>query len=100
MKRHGNAKLCRFGRPAELICPKSFVPVAGLKCSYGKIFIPVAEVSAVETEISVTGKEIGVKRDLGNRISLLRGLFMGRHATSVALPPQKKKKKEVFGDKN
>ena len=56
-----------------------FIPVTGMKCSYGKIFIPVTEISAVETEISVTGlafsyehieyftKEIGVKRDLGNR---------------------------------
>ena len=32
-----------------------FIPVTGMKCSYGKIFIPVAEISVVETEISVTG---------------------------------------------
>ena len=27
----------------------------GLKCSYGKIFIPVTEISVAKTEISVTG---------------------------------------------
>ena len=45
------AKLCHFGYhvvTAKLFCLKSFVPVIGLKCSYGNIFIPV-------TEISLTG---------------------------------------------
>ena len=36
-------------------CLKSFVPVTGLECSYGKIFIPVNEISVAKTEISVTG---------------------------------------------
>ena len=52
------AKLCHFGRRvanAKLLCQKSFVPVTGLECSYGEIFIPVAEISVVEIEISVTG---------------------------------------------
>ena len=38
-------------------------PVTGLKCSYGKIFIPVAEISVVETEIKIFTKEKGVRRD-------------------------------------
>ena len=77
---------------AKLICQKSFVPVTGLKCSYGKIFIPVAEISVVETEISVTGlaclliyehieiftKEIGVRRALGNRASPVNRALMKR----------------------
>ena len=51
-------KLCHFGRyvvRAKLFCLKSFVPVTGLECSYGKIFIPVTEISVAKTEISVTG---------------------------------------------
>ena len=57
-----------------------------------KIFIPVAEISVVETEISVTGlrpafsyehiaiftKEIGVRRDLGNRASPVNRAHMKR----------------------
>ena len=39
----------------KLICQNIFVPVTGLECSYGKIFVPVAKISVVETEISVTG---------------------------------------------
>ena len=34
---------------------KKFVPVIRMKCSYGKIFIPIAEISVIETEISVIG---------------------------------------------
>ena len=53
---HTRSKLCHFvGRyvvRAKLFCLKSFVPVTGLECSYGKIFIPVTEIS-----------------DLGNRAS-------------------------------
>ena len=48
---HTRPKLCHFGRyvmRAKLFCLKCFVPVTALECSYGKIFIPV-------TEISVTG---------------------------------------------
>ena len=60
-----------------------FLPVTGLECSYGKIFILVAKILVVETEISVTGlpafsyehraiftKEKGVRRDRGNLASL------------------------------
>ena len=46
------SKLCHFVGlylvRAKRFCLRSFVPVTGLECSYGKIFIPV-------TEISVTG---------------------------------------------
>ena len=48
---HTRPKLYHFGRyvmRAKLFCLKCFVPVTGLECSYGKILIPV-------TEISVTG---------------------------------------------
>ena len=51
-------KLCHFGRydaKTKLFCQKSFVPVTRLECSYGKIFIPVTEISVAKTEISVTG---------------------------------------------
>ena len=40
---------------SDAILFKSFVPVTGLECSYGKIFIPVTEISVAKTEISVTG---------------------------------------------
>ena len=36
-------------------CLKCFIPVTGLECSYGEIFIPVTEISVAKTEISVTG---------------------------------------------
>ena len=55
---HRLQKVCHFGRydaKAKLFCQKSFVPVTGLECSYGKIFIPVTEISVAKTEISVTG---------------------------------------------
>ena len=38
---HSRTKLYHFGRhlvKAKLFCRKSFVPVTGLKCSYGRIF--------------------------------------------------------------
>ena len=57
-KMHTSPKLCHFGLyvvRATLFCLKSFVPVTGLECSYGKIFIPVTEISVFATEISVTG---------------------------------------------
>ena len=57
---HTRPKLCHFGRyvvRAKLFCLKSFVPVTGLKCSYGKIFIPVTEVSVEKN------------RNFGNRAS-------------------------------
>ena len=34
---------------------ESFVPVTGLECSYGKIFIPVNEISVAKTEVLGTG---------------------------------------------
>ena len=55
---HTRPKLCHFGLYvvlATLFCLKSFVPVTGLECWYGKIFIPVTEISVAKTEISVTG---------------------------------------------
>ena len=46
---HTRPKLCHFGRyvvRAKLFCLKSFVPVTGLKCSYGELnFHPVTEIS-------------------------------------------------------
>ena len=61
---HTRSKLCRFGLYvviATLFCLKSFVPVTGLECSYGKIFIPVTEMSVAKTEI-LTGPESGYDR--------------------------------------
>ena len=56
---HTRSKLCHFVGlyvvRAKLFCLKNFVPVTGLECSYGKIFIPVTEISVAKTEISVTG---------------------------------------------
>ena len=55
---HIRPKLYHFGRylvKAKLFCRKCFVPVTGLECSHGKIFIPVTEISVAKTEISVTG---------------------------------------------
>ena len=54
---HTRPKLCHFGRYvviAKLFCLNSFVPATGVECSYGKIFIPVTEISVAKTEISVT----------------------------------------------
>ena len=45
----------RYVLRAKLFCLNSFVPVTGLEFSYGKIFIPVTEISVAKTEISVTG---------------------------------------------
>ena len=82
---HTRPKLCHFGLyvvRATLFCLKSFVPVTGLECSYGKIFFSVTEISVAKTEISVTGppglsnehidiftKKRVARRDLGNRAS-------------------------------
>ena len=55
---HTRPKLCHFARyvvRAKLFCLKSFVPVTGLECSYGKISIPVTEILVAKTKISVTG---------------------------------------------
>ena len=65
--------------PREFILP--FVPVTGMKCSYGKISRPLTEISVGKTDISGTGgqpahtyeyianftKDLEVRRDLGNR---------------------------------
>ena len=40
---------------AKLFCLKCVIPVTGLECSYGKIFIPVTEILVAKTKISVTG---------------------------------------------
>ena len=79
---------------AKRFCGQCFDPVTGLECSYGKIFIPVteiSEISVVKTEISVTGpaklsyehiviftKKRMAKRDLGNRASLVDRAHMKR----------------------
>ena len=58
MEIHTRAKSYHFGRylvKAKVFCRKCFVPVTGLECSYGKILIPVTEISVAKTEISVTG---------------------------------------------
>ena len=83
---HTRPKLYHFGRylvKVKLFCWKCFVPVTWLECSYGKIFIPVTEISVAKTEISVAGpasplyehidistKKRVARRDLGNRASL------------------------------
>ena len=69
----------------------SFVPVTGLECSYGKIFIPVTEISIAKTEVSVTGpaglsnehidiftKKRVARRDLGNQASPVDRAYMKR----------------------
>ena len=43
-----------FCAKAKLFCQKSFSPVAGMECSYEKIFSPVAEILVGKTIISVT----------------------------------------------
>ena len=48
---HTRPQLCHFGRSvvrAKPFCLKSFVLVTGLEYSYGKIFIPVTEISVTE----------------------------------------------------
>ena len=55
---HTRPQLRHFGRyvvRAKPFCLKGFVPVTGLECLYGKIFIPVTEISVAKNEISVTG---------------------------------------------
>ena len=84
---HIRPKLCHFDLHVyvvrvTLFCLKSFVPVTGLECSYGKIFIPVTEILVAKTEILVTAqplilyelidiftKKRVARRDLGNRAS-------------------------------
>ena len=85
---HTRPKLCHFGlyvvRTMLLFCLRSFVLVTGLKCSYGKIFIPVTEISVAKTEIWVTGhidiltKKRVARRDLGNRASPVDQAHMKR----------------------
>ena len=90
------AKLCHFGCPvlkAKLICQKYISPGNQAEVFIGKIFIPVAQISVEETEISVYRlahlsfsyehiaiftKEIGVRRNLGNRASPVNRAYMKR----------------------
>ena len=57
---HTRQKLCHFGRydaKEKLFCQKSFAPVTGLECSYGR-------------DIEPSYRDLGrKKRDLGNRVS-------------------------------
>ena len=67
---------------------KKFRSVTRLECSYGKIFIPVTEISLAKTEISVSGvsyehiniftKQRVARGDLGNRASLVDRAHMKR----------------------
>ena len=93
---HTRPKLYHFGHylvKAKLFCRKCFVLVTGLECSYGKIFIPVTEISVGKTETSVTGparpliflhpldiftKKRVARRDLGNRASPVGRAHMKR----------------------
>ena len=50
-----NQELSVLLRKCVIVFEFFFMSVTGMKCSCGKIFIPVTETSAVETEISVTG---------------------------------------------
>ena len=61
----------RYVVRAKLFCLKSFVPVTGLECSYGKIFIPVTEISVTGPyeHIDIFTKKRAARRDLGNRAS-------------------------------
>ena len=92
---HKRPKLYHFGRylvKAKLFCRKCFVPVTGMECSYGKIFIPVTEISVAKTEISVTGlsyehidiftKKRVARRDRGNRTSPVDQAYMKRPLVS------------------
>ena len=86
---------CCYVANAKLFCLKSFAPVTGLEGSYGKIFIPVTEILAAKTEISVTGPAQGqpslsyeqidiltkkrmARRDLGNGASPVDWAHMKR----------------------
>ena len=48
----------------------AFIPVTGLKCSYGKLSSSFTEISVGKTEISGT-EDLEARRDLGNRASLV-----------------------------
>ena len=57
---HARQKLCHFGCYAVKMKPfglkiKVSSRLAGLECSYERIFIPVSEISITKTEISVAG---------------------------------------------
>ena len=46
--------LCHFDRSvpkAELFCEKRFIPITGLQCLLGEVFIPDAEISVGNTTI-------------------------------------------------
>ena len=81
-----NAEFIRRIHPA-------FIPVTGLKCSYGKIFSPLTEIPVGKTEISGTEpayplimpehienftKDSEVRREIGNRASPVNRAHMKR----------------------
>ena len=78
MEIHTRPKLYPFGRylvKAKLFCQIFFVPVTGLECSYGKIFIPVTEISVTGParpsyeHIDIFTKKRVARQGLGNRAS-------------------------------
>ena len=81
---HTRTKLCHFGRyliKAKLFCLKCFDPVTRLECSYGKIFIPVTEISVAKTSyehFDIFTKKRVARRDLGNRASPVDRAHMKR----------------------
>ena len=87
---HTRPKLYHFGRylvKAKLLCRKCLVPVTELECTYGKIFIPVTEISVAKTEISpgqpglsyehinIFTKKRVARRDLGTEPARLTRLI-------------------------
>ena len=49
-----HAILVAMLRKRSYFCLKNVVPVTGLKCSYGKIFIPDTNISVAKTAILIT----------------------------------------------
>ena len=68
--------------PPEFIPP--FIPVPGMKCSYGKISSPLTErlgnraslPSHMNTSVENFTKELEVRRDLGNQASPVNRAYM------------------------
>ena len=74
---HTRQKLCQFGRydaKEKLFCQKSFVPVTGLECSYGRDIEPGFSCEHIE----FFTKERVARRDLGNRASPVDRAHMKR----------------------
>ena len=68
-----------------LFCLKCFIPITGLECSYGKIFIPVTEISVtrparplIYEHIDIFTKKRVARRDLGNRANSVDRAHMKR----------------------